>query len=150
MLRRPRLAAPPQPAADYYSSKFNAYYSLMHAGGYYYIWGAQDWCDDLTTVAGKSVGRGQMVLVYYTSNEEQSEVENAIFKSQAPSLSNRRGWVGTGCSRWLCPRRVPGRWLTAVACPCRRTWLRPTMDLQLCMLLHSPWPDVCLAGIGWA
>ncbi len=91
-----RPAAPPRPAADYYSSKYNAYYSLQHAGGFYYIWGAQDWCDDLVTVAGTAVGRGQMVLVYYTDNAEQVEVEKAIFTngSPAPSLSNRGGWVG--------------------------------------------------------
>jgi hypothetical protein len=123
----PPAPPPPYPTADYYSSKYNAYYSLQHAGGYYYIWGAQDWCDDLVTVAGKTVGRGQMVLVYYTENAEQVEVEKAILTdaNPKPSLSDRRGWVGAhhwqphpwqphqprpwdagaGCAR----RGVPGR-----------------------------------------
>ena len=86
--------SPPHPAADYVSaSRGTSYHIPTTSNSYYYIWGAQDYCDDVTTAGGTTLGAGQYVLVYWTSNAEQKEVETALFTTGAHPKSNRRGWA---------------------------------------------------------
>jgi hypothetical protein len=96
----------PPPAADYYSATLNKYYHIPTTGNtYYYIWGALNYCDGVTTVAGKTVGATQ--LVSWGSNAEQKEAETSLFVTQAHDKSNRRGWASPGL-RLANEQRRPG------------------------------------------
>jgi hypothetical protein len=44
-------------------------------------------------VSGTTLGDGQYVMVYWTSNAEQREVETSMFVTQNHAKSDKRGWA---------------------------------------------------------